>query len=209
MVRQALVVCVMAPPIHLGAWSMAIELSTLGAHAQRGLQYLLCVSVCLCVCLSVTALAATGFISACNQQHLQHSFRLFFGFKLVDFRKSGSVYTRLAIYTHALIARAFSTPHCLLPYCIHSPHSTYARTWNYGGCTEMPGSALGNNSYSMQCLHLRIAPSVLHLVLKILYMFVVCDPCPCALLSLSLCISTCMFILQPFQSLSAFVIQHL
>ena len=24
MVRQALVVCVMAPPIHLGAWSMAI-----------------------------------------------------------------------------------------------------------------------------------------------------------------------------------------
>ena len=50
MVRQALVVCVMAPPIHLGAWSMAIELLTLGAHAQRGLQYL-CVS--LSVCLSV------------------------------------------------------------------------------------------------------------------------------------------------------------
>ena len=24
MVRQALVVCVMAPPIHLGAWSMAL-----------------------------------------------------------------------------------------------------------------------------------------------------------------------------------------
>ena len=39
-------------------------LVTLGAHAQRGLQYLLCVSVCLSVCLSVTALAATTFVSA-------------------------------------------------------------------------------------------------------------------------------------------------
>ena len=26
MVRQALVICVMAPPIHLGAWSMALML---------------------------------------------------------------------------------------------------------------------------------------------------------------------------------------
>ena len=51
---------------------------TLGAHAQRGLRYLLCVSVCL----SVTALAATAFVSACNQRHLRHCFRL------VDFRKS-------------------------------------------------------------------------------------------------------------------------
>ena len=47
-------------------------LLTLGAHAQRGL---LCVSLCLC--LSVTALAATAFVSACNQRHLQHCFRLF------------------------------------------------------------------------------------------------------------------------------------
>ena len=30
---------------------------TLGAHAQRGLQYLVCVSVCLSVCLSVSILA--------------------------------------------------------------------------------------------------------------------------------------------------------
>ena len=66
---------------------------TLGAHAQRGLR--MRVSVCLsvpvtaladsvsaytctlCVCLSVTALAATAFVSACNQRHLRHSFRLF------------------------------------------------------------------------------------------------------------------------------------
>ena len=31
-------------------------LLTLGAHAQRGLQYLVCVSVCVCVCLSVCLL---------------------------------------------------------------------------------------------------------------------------------------------------------
>ena len=43
-------------------------LLTLGAHAQRGLQYLLCVSVCL----SVTALAATAFVSTCNKRHLRH-----------------------------------------------------------------------------------------------------------------------------------------
>ena len=28
-------------------------MTTLGAHAQRGLQYLVCVSVCVCVCVSV------------------------------------------------------------------------------------------------------------------------------------------------------------
>ena len=33
--------------------------------------------VCLSVCLSVTTLAATVFISACNQRHLRHTFRLF------------------------------------------------------------------------------------------------------------------------------------
>ena len=31
------------------------------------------------------------------------------------------------------------------PYHAHS-HSSYARTWNYGECTEMPASALGNNT---------------------------------------------------------------
>ena len=51
-----------------------MPLLTLGAYVQRGLQYLLCVSVCL----SVTALAATAFVSACNQWHL----------RLVDFWKS-------------------------------------------------------------------------------------------------------------------------
>ena len=33
------------------------------------------------------------------------------------------------------------------PYCVHS---TYARTW---GCTEVPGSALGNNCDKMHRLH--------------------------------------------------------
>ena len=37
--------------------------------------------VCLCVCLSVTALAATAFVSACNQG-------IILGLKLVDFRKT-------------------------------------------------------------------------------------------------------------------------
>ena len=39
----------------------SLLLLTLGGHAQRGLQYLLC--VCVSVCLSVTALAATAFVS--------------------------------------------------------------------------------------------------------------------------------------------------
>ena len=33
------------------------ELLTLGAHAQRGLRYLVCLSVCLSVCMSMTILA--------------------------------------------------------------------------------------------------------------------------------------------------------
>jgi len=35
-------------------------LLTLGVHAQRGLLYLACVSVCLCVCLSPPILALQG-----------------------------------------------------------------------------------------------------------------------------------------------------
>ena len=31
----------------------AAKLLSLGPHAQRGLQYLVCVSVCLCVCVFV------------------------------------------------------------------------------------------------------------------------------------------------------------
>ena len=35
----------------------------------------LALCVCLSVCLSVTALEATAFVSACNQRHLRHYFR--------------------------------------------------------------------------------------------------------------------------------------
>jgi len=34
-------------------WISTVWLLTLGAHAQRGLLYLVCVSVCLSVCVSV------------------------------------------------------------------------------------------------------------------------------------------------------------
>ena len=33
--------------------------------------------VCVSVCLSVTALAATAFVSTCNERHLRHYYRLF------------------------------------------------------------------------------------------------------------------------------------
>ena len=50
--------------IYLGQFNVWLDLSlllTLGAHAQRGLQYsvCLCVCVCVCVCVSVTSLMAT------------------------------------------------------------------------------------------------------------------------------------------------------
>ena len=35
------------------------QLLTLGAHAQRGLQYSVCLCVCVCVSVSVTSLTAT------------------------------------------------------------------------------------------------------------------------------------------------------
>ena len=40
----------------------------------------LALCVCLSVCLSVTALAATAFVSTCNQRHLWHYYRLFLDF---------------------------------------------------------------------------------------------------------------------------------
>ena len=43
------------------------------------------------------------------------------------------------------------------PYCVHSPHSTYARTW---GCTEVPGSALGNNCDKMHSLPIACIPTM-------------------------------------------------
>ena len=50
-------------------------LLTLGAHAQQGLQYLVCVSVCLCVsvcvCVSVTQhLTFHAYIHATNKTNL-------------------------------------------------------------------------------------------------------------------------------------------
>ena len=44
-------------------------LLTLGAHAQWGLQYLVCVSVCLFVCLSVHS---TSNIHSCHRRYLLH-----------------------------------------------------------------------------------------------------------------------------------------
>ena len=46
---------------------------TLGAHAQRGLQYLVCVSVCLCVCVCVSVTQHLTFhviICATNDTNL-------------------------------------------------------------------------------------------------------------------------------------------
>ena len=37
----------------------------------------LALCVCVSVCQSVTALAATAFVSACNERHLRHYYRLF------------------------------------------------------------------------------------------------------------------------------------
>ena len=36
-----------------------------------------CVSVCLCVCLLPLYIAATAFVSACNEWHMRHYRRLF------------------------------------------------------------------------------------------------------------------------------------
>ena len=42
------------------ASAVSKHLLTLGAHAQRGLQYFVCLSVCLCVCLSVCLSVTTS-----------------------------------------------------------------------------------------------------------------------------------------------------
>ena len=67
------------------------------ACAARVTQYLsslcvclsVCLSVCPClsVCVSVTTLAATAFVSACNQRHLQNCFGLFLDCSLWIFEK--------------------------------------------------------------------------------------------------------------------------
>ena len=46
------------------------------------------VLVCVCVYLSVTALAATAFVSTCNQRHLWHYYRLFLDFNSWIFEKA-------------------------------------------------------------------------------------------------------------------------
>ena len=46
-------------------------LLTLGAHAQRGLQYLVCVSVCLFVCLSVDDYSRTTGYEAAYERYQQ------------------------------------------------------------------------------------------------------------------------------------------
>ena len=43
----------------------------LGAHAQRGLQYLVCVSVCLSVCLSVYDYSCTTGYEAVYERYQQ------------------------------------------------------------------------------------------------------------------------------------------
>ena len=48
----------------------------------------LALCVCLSVCLSVTALAATAFVSTCNQRHLRHYYRLFLDFNSWIFEKA-------------------------------------------------------------------------------------------------------------------------
>ena len=44
--------------------------------------------ICVSVCVSVTALAATAFVSACNQRHLRHLFRLFLDLNSWIFEKA-------------------------------------------------------------------------------------------------------------------------
>ena len=51
-------------------------LLTLGAHA-RGLLYLSCVSVCLCVYPSVPVLAASASVETSKQRYSRVSLRLF------------------------------------------------------------------------------------------------------------------------------------
>ena len=46
------------------------------------------VRFCLSVCLSVTALAATAFVSTCNERHLRHYYRLFLNFNSWIFEKA-------------------------------------------------------------------------------------------------------------------------
>ena len=48
-----------------------LELLTLGAHAQRGLQYLVCVSVCLSVCLFVDDYSRTTGYEAAYERYQQ------------------------------------------------------------------------------------------------------------------------------------------
>ena len=46
----------------MSLYQYCMLLLTLGVHAQRGLQYLVCVSVCVCVSTTILGLQATGWL---------------------------------------------------------------------------------------------------------------------------------------------------
>ena len=52
-------------------WELYQVSLTLGAHAQRGLQYLVCVSVCLSVCLCVDDYSRTTGYEAAYERYQQ------------------------------------------------------------------------------------------------------------------------------------------
>ena len=46
-----------------------VQLLTLGAHAQRGLQYSVCLSLCVCVCVSDTTFQASVVKGTLKSRH--------------------------------------------------------------------------------------------------------------------------------------------
>ena len=67
-----------------------LSLLTLGVHAQRGLQYLVCLCVCLSVCLSVDAYSGT-----------------------TGYKAAYELYKRVQIYKGLNITRRFSSNDCV------------------------------------------------------------------------------------------------
>ena len=61
---------------NLNPISQGCQFIVLFVNPQRACAAMVTV-LALCVCLSVTTLAATAFVSACNKRHQQHSLRLF------------------------------------------------------------------------------------------------------------------------------------
>ena len=75
----------------VGAWLMAVVpeavLLTLGAHAQRGLQYLVCHSVCLSVCLSADAILAVCATKGITKDTIVLSVKICGNIKMAFFLK--------------------------------------------------------------------------------------------------------------------------